>query len=177
VAGQQDVLCSYQKALRQAGRQIVHRHRSGASKAEIDVEVIAQMPADARQIALHLDTHFLQQLTRPNAEQLQQMRRTEGAARDYDLAPGPSRADTAGRLICDTDGPPALDQYPADPAPLTMKSDNASSASVLKPLFIEIEAPVDTVSGAWNGVNWRRHLGFIHQPEGLRTAFASGRHP
>ena len=70
------------------------------------------MRADARQIALHLDTHFLRQLTRPNAGQLQKIRRTEAAARDQHLTPGPRRSDSAGRLIFDTDGPRALDQYP-----------------------------------------------------------------
>ena len=58
---------------------------------DVDIHVIVQVLADARQVVHHLDAVLAEMLGRADARQHQQLRRADGAGGDDDFALGPQQ--------------------------------------------------------------------------------------
>ena len=101
----------------QAGQVLARRarflgqgHRLLAGVLDDDVGMIAEIGADARQVALHRDAQPAQQIGRADAGELQQLRAVDRAAAQDDLALRRRGATLAANRIGNAGGALALDQ-------------------------------------------------------------------
>src|SRR6185437_7455557 len=93
---------------------------AGAFADRVEIEVVLKIAADAVEIVDDGDARFAQSFRRPNAGELQQSRRTDGAAADDDLALGAQRFQARGAGDLHADGAAGFD---VDPQRLRIEPD------------------------------------------------------
>ena len=76
----------HQRLLEGALDAVVERDRLGAAIDRARLEVVLQVVPDARQLVHDLDAVLAQVLGRPDARELEELRRVDGAAGEHDLA-------------------------------------------------------------------------------------------
>ena len=89
---------------------VVERDRLRATHHDADLHVILQVVADAGRVEHDVDAVALQQLRRPDAGELQQLRRIIGAARNQDFLARPRGAQRPVLPVFDAGGATALEQ-------------------------------------------------------------------
>ena len=78
------------------------------------LQMVLQVAADARRVADHGDAVLGQPVARPDAGELQDLRRADGACRQDDLALGARLDEPAALAEPDADGAPAFDDHLLD---------------------------------------------------------------
>ena len=99
------------------GGRRLHRDRLGARVLDVDLEVILQVVADARQVPPTLDPEGLEVRRRSDPRELEELRRVDRAAGQDDLAGHRSMGRAAAGRVLDADRPVALEQDPRDERP------------------------------------------------------------
>ena len=88
-----------------------------AGVLDVDLEVVLEVLADARQVVAHVDADRAQLPGVTDPRQLQQLRGVEGAATQDDLTGADPLVTPAGAGVVDTDHPAALDDQLGDHRP------------------------------------------------------------
>ncbi len=97
----------------------LHRHRLERPVLDVDLEVVLEVRADARQVRDDRDPERLEVRRPPDPRQLEELRRVDRPAGEDDLAALDPLGPAALPLDVDRDGPPAVEHDPGHERPRT----------------------------------------------------------